>query len=89
LKFNLQDSVDYILNSSNPPALRAVELFTFLIVLHLGRPTRKISGRNATYETSSLILEVSAKTVVNARMLAAMKFLDRVEHDYKKGPVVP
>src|SRR3954465_5698929 len=84
MKFNLQESIDFILDQNNLPALRAIELFTFLVALHLGRSSRKICGPRATDEKASLVLDISSKTILNAKILAAMKFLDRIEQDWKE-----
>jgi hypothetical protein len=84
MKFDLQESVDFILDQNNLPALRAIELFTFLVALHLGRSRRKICGPSATDDKPSLIVKISSKTAINTRILAAMKFLDRIEQEWKE-----
>jgi hypothetical protein len=82
MKFNLQESVNFILDPNKLPALRAIELFAFLIALHLGKSDRKICGQRATDDKTSLVLNVSEKTIVNARILAGMKFLDQIEQNW-------
>jgi hypothetical protein len=84
MKFDLQQSVDFILDQNKLPALRAIELFAFLVALHLGSSRRKICGPRATDERASLVLDISSKTIINAKILAAMKFLDRIEQDWKE-----
>jgi hypothetical protein len=84
MQFNLQDSVDYILNTDHSPQLRAIELFTFLVVLHGGASRKMIAGNRRTNENgSSLILDVPRKLVSAARILPAIKFLDRIEQDWR------
>ena len=59
MKFDLQDSIDFILDKNNSAQLRAVELFTFLVALHLGRSATTISGHGSLKnECPSLTLKV-------------------------------
>jgi hypothetical protein len=85
MQFNLQASVDFILNTDHSPRLRAIELFTLLVVIHGGASRASIVGHRAlTDSDSSLVLNVSSKIVRSARTLSAMKFLDRMEQDWKE-----
>jgi hypothetical protein len=86
MEFNLQQSTDYILDKGNSSQSRAIELFTFLVVLHRGKSLTAISGRDGSSanRVSSLVFSVSAKTVRAARAVAGMKFLDAIEQDWKK-----
>jgi len=84
MKFDLQDSIDFILDKNNSAQLRAVELFTFLVALHLGRSATTISGHGSLKnECPSLTLKIPAKIVRTAKVLSAMKFLDLIEQDWK------
>src|ERR1700730_9571544 len=85
MEFNIQHSVDYILDTEKSPQSRAVELFTLLVVLHRGASLTNISGQNSSEsKTASLVLEVPAKIVRAARILAGMKFLDVIERSWKE-----
>jgi hypothetical protein len=84
MEFSLQESANFILEENNPPALRAIELFAFLVALHLGRSHRKICGPRASDDEASTILDIPSRTIENARILAAMKFLDRIEQEWKE-----
>jgi hypothetical protein len=84
MDFNLQESIDHIVDTDNSPELRAIELFTFLVVLHLGRSMKKVAGHSSpTNNVSSLVLKISDKRVRDAKILCAMKFLDGIEQDWK------
>lgn len=87
MKFDLQNSIDLILDENNSPQLRAVELFTFLVALHLGKSATNISGHRSENECPSLTLKISPKIIRAARVLLAMKYLDHIERDWrsKKG----
>jgi hypothetical protein len=85
MQFNLQKSVDYIFHADHSPRLRAIELFTFLVVLHGGASRTMIAGhRRPKRGDSSLVLDVPQKLTRAARVLLAMNFLDRIEHDWKQ-----
>jgi hypothetical protein len=84
MEFNLQESANFILEENNLPALRAIELFTFLVALHLGKSRRNICGARANVDKASTILDIPSNTIANAKILAAMKFLDRIEEEWKE-----
>ena len=84
MKFEVQKAVDYILDQRNSRHLRAIELFAFLVALHLGRSSVKVSGRRASQPQNevNLVFDVSKRQLRAARMLAAMKMLDQLETDW-------
>ena len=84
MQFNIQESVNFILDTSRSSRLRAIELFTFLVVLHLGASRASITGHHRSGNNiSSLVLEIPTKVVRTAKVLSAMKFLDGLEKDWK------
>ena len=85
MKYKIQAAVSYIIDDTKPASLRAIKLFTLFVVLHTGISTAKVTGHKASEAENSLILRVSKKTVQAARLLAAMKFLDRIETEWKEA----
>ena len=83
IKYDVQKSVDYILDDENPTSLRAIWLFTLLVALHAGRSRAAVTGRKASQNGSSLFISVPRKVLREARLLAAMKFLDQIESEWR------
>jgi hypothetical protein len=86
MKFDVQKAVDYIVDEKNPTRHRAIELFAFLVALHVGRSLVKVSGTKAVKSQieSKLVLNVPKKQLRAARMLAAMKMLDQLETSWAR-----
>jgi hypothetical protein len=84
MEFDVQTSVDYILDARHSAQSRAIEFFTLLVVLYRGRSLSAISGNKSSESgKSSLVIEIPRKAVSAARRLAAMKFLDVIEQDWR------
>jgi hypothetical protein len=84
MDYNLQEAIDHVVDAQRTPELRAIDFFTFLVALHLGRSKTKVTGFSSpANRTPSLILKITDKTIRDAKMLCAMKFLDRIEQDWK------
>jgi hypothetical protein len=84
MDFNLQEAIDHIVDTQRTPELRAIEFFTFLVALHLGRSKTKVTGFSSPANKSpSLILKITEKGIRDAKILCAMKFLDRIEQGWK------
>lgn len=81
MKFEVQRAADFILDTTQPEALRAIEFFTLIVALHSGQSVASVTGHKASSDQNSLILKVSRKILTNAKLLAALKFLDQIEDD--------
>jgi hypothetical protein len=83
VEFNLQKSIDFVLDEQHSAKLRAIEFFAFLVALHLGRPLKNVTGRGSAEDnTSSLVVEIPRKLIRAARVLSAQTFLDCIEQDW-------
>jgi hypothetical protein len=85
LKYDLQAAVDFITDPTKPSPLRAIEFFTFLVAIHACGPTAPITGSGKFEPGNSLVVIVSRKLIKDARLLAAMKFLERMEADWMEA----
>ena len=81
MKFDVQKAVDYILDERNPRRVRAIELFAFLVALHVGYSHGQVSGRRGARQIN-VVLDVSEGKLRAARMHAAMSMLDQLETDW-------
>jgi hypothetical protein len=81
-KFDIQKAVRRITDAERPTHERAIELFTLLVAIHAGKSQANVTS-HAAFDNETLVISVPRSVLRQARLLAAMKFLDQIESQWQ------
>ena len=85
MEFDIQKAADHILDQQTLNTSALSSFFVLLVALHFGESRVKVSSKRASLSPNknNLVINVSEEKLRAARMLAAMKFLDQIETDWR------